>query len=332
MRRSSYGPPLSASSSGGRRLAASPSWASGFWSNEKMKYDFGLTSPSRLSRERGVVECDAGAEEVLLQHGLGRDVREALHQLLDEGGARPGSSGAHDCNVSARRWSLPRGSDFVRISGPVRGLGYPRPGVVMRRLLTILLLLGAFAAPAQAAGPVTLMPGVTYEKTVQFTPHGAVVVHVLKAPRPGDQNGLYQLAPVLARNSVLGGQAARDADGEGPLGDRDRRGHQRRSLQRRRRSPERHLHDRRRAAHPPLSARSSIGIDTAGALHVDRVKFFGTWKGTGQRRPLAGINQTPAPGQVELFTPAYGARDAPDRERGRRSSCSRSRRPRRTST
>ena len=74
----------------------------------------------------------------------------------------------------------------------------------MRRLLTILLLLGAFAAPAQAAGPVTLMPGVTYEKTVQFTPHGAVVVHVLKAPRPGDQNGLYQLAPVLARNSVLG--------------------------------------------------------------------------------------------------------------------------------
>ena len=51
---------------------------------------------------------------------------------------------------------------------------------------------------------MTLMPGVTYEQTVQFTPHGAVVVHVLKAPRPGDQNGLYQLAPVLARNTVLG--------------------------------------------------------------------------------------------------------------------------------
>ena len=49
VRRSSYGPPVSAISSGGRRRAASPSWASGFWSNEKMKYDFGLTSPSRLS-------------------------------------------------------------------------------------------------------------------------------------------------------------------------------------------------------------------------------------------------------------------------------------------
>ena len=45
----SYGPPVNASSSGGRRLAASPSSASGRWSKEKMKYDFGLTSPSRLS-------------------------------------------------------------------------------------------------------------------------------------------------------------------------------------------------------------------------------------------------------------------------------------------
>ena len=59
-------------------------------------------------------------------------------------------------------------------------------------------------------------------------------------------------------------------------------------------------------AHRPSSGRSSIGVDSAGALHVDRVKFFGTWKGTGQRRPLAGLNETPAPGQVVLFTPAYG--------------------------
>src|SRR5438105_14187312 len=49
VRRRSYGPPVSAISSGGRRLAASPSSARGCWSNEKMKYDFGLTAPSRLS-------------------------------------------------------------------------------------------------------------------------------------------------------------------------------------------------------------------------------------------------------------------------------------------
>ncbi len=76
---------------------------------------------------------------------------------------------------------------------------------MLRRSAAIFLLVAAFAAPAHAQG-TPLMPGVTYEKTVQFTPHGAVVVHVLTAPRPGDQNGLWQLGPVLARGTVLGGR------------------------------------------------------------------------------------------------------------------------------
>jgi hypothetical protein len=178
----------------------------------------------------------------------------------------------------------------------------------MRRLLTIVLLLGAFAAPAQAAGPVTLMPGVTYEKTVQFTPHGAVVVHVLKAPRPGDQNGLYQLAPVLAHATVLGGkqrvtQMQKDASASATVaginGDLFSAADA---------HPSGIVMSGGVLVHPPLSSRSSIGVDSSGAVHVDRVKFFGTWKGTGQRRPLGGVNQTPAPGQVVLFTPTYGAR------------------------
>src|SRR5436305_3823106 len=74
---------------------------------------------------------------------------------------------------------------------------------MLRRAATFLLLFAAFAGPAHAQG-TPLMPGVTYTKTVEFTPHGAVVVHVITAPRPGDQNGLYQLAPVLARG-VVGG-------------------------------------------------------------------------------------------------------------------------------
>jgi hypothetical protein len=49
VRRSRCGPPVSASSSGGRWSAAAPSSVSGFWSNEKMKYDLGLTAPSRFS-------------------------------------------------------------------------------------------------------------------------------------------------------------------------------------------------------------------------------------------------------------------------------------------
>src|SRR4051812_43057552 len=45
------------------------------------------------------------------------------------------------------------------------------------------------------------MPGVTYERHVEFTLHGPVVVNVIEAPRP---TGLYSLEPVLAGSSVQG--------------------------------------------------------------------------------------------------------------------------------
>ena len=45
------------------------------------------------------------------------------------------------------------------------------------------------------------MPGVTYERQIQFTPRGPVVVHVMRAPRPG---GLYALRPLLSNDSLLG--------------------------------------------------------------------------------------------------------------------------------
>jgi hypothetical protein len=178
---------------------------------------------------------------------------------------------------------------------------------MLRLAAAICLLTAVFAAPAQGQG-TTLMPGVTYEKTVQFTPHGAVVLHVLTAPRPGDQNGLYRLAPVLARGTVIGGrervtQIEKDvstrATVAGINGDLF------------------NVQDARPAgvfmqdgvlAHSPLGTRSSIGIDSAGALHVDRVRFFGTWRGTGQRRPLSGLNEVPKAGQVVLFTPGFGPR------------------------
>jgi hypothetical protein len=178
---------------------------------------------------------------------------------------------------------------------------------MLRRAAAICLLMVIFAAPARAQG-TPLMPGVTYEKTVQFTPHGAVVIHVLTGPRPGDQNGLYQLAPVLAKGTVLGGkqrvtQMEKDVSNQATVaginGDlfSATDGH-----------PAGVFMQGGLLLHPPLSTRSSIGVDSAGALHIDRVKFFGTWRGTGQRRPLSGINDTPKGGQVMLFTPAFGAR------------------------
>ena len=57
-------------------------------------------------------------------------------------------------------------------------------------------------APSAHAQPArVLMPGVTYEKTVQFTTHGPVVAHVLRAPRPV---GLYALKPILSNDVIIG--------------------------------------------------------------------------------------------------------------------------------
>ena len=178
---------------------------------------------------------------------------------------------------------------------------------MLRRVATIVLLSAAFAAPAHAAGPVELMPGVTYETTVQFTPHGPVVLHVITAPKP-DPAGLYQLAPVLARGSVLGGrervtQIEKDVSSQATVAGINgdlfnwNDGH-----------PTGVFLSGGVLVHPPLAGRSSIGVDSTGLLHVDRVKFFGTWKGSGQRRPLNGFNEVPTPGQVILFTPSYGPR------------------------
>jgi len=172
---------------------------------------------------------------------------------------------------------------------------------LVRRLATFLVLFSAFASPAQAQG-TELMPGVSYEKIVQFTPHGPVVLHVLKAPRPGDQNGLYQLVPTLAHGTLAGNaeplsQIQRDVSAQATVvginGDYPRPGGV--------------FMSGGVLFRPPLQTRSSIGIDSSGALHVDRVRFVGTWKGTGQRQPLARVNQIPAAGQAVLFTPAYGA-------------------------
>jgi exopolysaccharide biosynthesis protein len=154
---------------------------------------------------------------------------------------------------------------------------------------------------AGAQPPVTLMPGVTYEDGIQFTPHGPVAMHVVRAPRPG---GLYVVRSILSNEGILGRETltamqrrtsaqvtAVSVDGD---------------YTRDTGEPSGMLMRDGVLDHPPLGARSSAGIDTSGTLHVDRVSFFGTWRGTGQRRPLNGINQVPTGGQVVLFTSAWG--------------------------
>lgn len=173
----------------------------------------------------------------------------------------------------------------------------------MIRLLVIGAVLAAVLAGRAAAAPITLLPGVAYDRQVEFTPHGPVVLNILTAPRPG---GLYALRPVLAKETVPGTETVSSierrisvtataagvngdlfvpADGR-PIGVVMRAG----------------VLD-----HAPLGTRSSLGIDSSGTLHVDRVRLLGTWQGAEQRRGLSAVNEPPGANGVSLFTPAWGS-------------------------
>jgi hypothetical protein len=174
-----------------------------------------------------------------------------------------------------------------------------------RRFGCAAVAAGMLAGPA-AAQPVPLMPGVTYDQQVQFTPHGPVGFSVITAPPPGSAGGLYRLGPVLAAGTIRGARervadlerevsgssTAVGVDGDFSTGSD---GH-----------PAGIVVDAGAYLHGPSAARSSIGVDSTGMLQIGRITFAGTWKGSGQRHPVAGINQTPKGSQTVLFTPAWG--------------------------
>lgn len=171
---------------------------------------------------------------------------------------------------------------------------------MLRKLLIGGLLALTLAAPV-AAQTTTLMPGVTYERGVQFTPHGPVAIHVVVGPRP---TGLYALRPVLSNETIEGTERVT-------------------SIQRRLSSSATMVgvngdffSDSGRPSgvlmrdgvldSPPYGDRSSVGVFAEGSLDVRRIEFFGTWRGLGQRRTLNDLNQLPGPNGVSLFTPSFG--------------------------
>ncbi len=171
---------------------------------------------------------------------------------------------------------------------------------MLLRLTSMAIVAACLAAPAQAARTL-LMPGVTYERQVQFTSHGPVAIHVLNAPRPG---GLYSLKPVLSNGAILGRErvtamqrnVSRTATAAGVNGDLFRYDDGR---------PSGVLLQGGVLANAPSAERSSVGLAADGSLRVERVKLFGTWRGVGQRRPLT-LNQPPGVNGVSLYTPAWG--------------------------
>jgi hypothetical protein len=148
-----------------------------------------------------------------------------------------------------------------------------------------------------------LLPGVVYSRQLEFTAHGPVVMHVMSAPKP---TGLYALKPVLSNNAVVGRErvtsmqrrVSTEATVAGVNGDLFSwgDGHPTGGLIRG------GIVDR-----GPVDFRSSIGIDTDGMLHVERVRLSGSWQGSGQRRIL-GLNEPPRANRTTLYTPAWGPR------------------------
>ncbi len=171
---------------------------------------------------------------------------------------------------------------------------------MLRKLLIGGLFALVFAAPA-AAAPTTLMPGVTYERGVQFTPHGPVAIHIVRGPRP---TGLYALRPTLSNETIQGVERVtsmqkRLSPGATMVGvngdfyaDSGR--------------PSGVLMRDNVVESPPYGDRSSTGVTPEGGLDVRRIEFFGTWRGLGQRRTLNDLNQSPGPNGISLFTPTYG--------------------------
>jgi flagellar hook assembly protein FlgD len=174
---------------------------------------------------------------------------------------------------------------------------------VLRKLLIAVALMLVPAAPAlaQTSDRSLLMPGVTYTRDVEFTPHGPVVLHVINAPKPG---GLYSLVPLLSNEAILGAETVTQMEKRysetmttvGVNGDlfNANDGH-----------PSGILIRNGVLDHAPALDRSSVGIAADGTLRVDEVSFAGYWKGTGQRRPLT-LNELEGPNGISLFTPAWG--------------------------
>src|SRR5262245_29684204 len=146
------------------------------------------------------------------------------------------------------------------------------------------------------------MPGVSYERQLRFTPQGPVVVHILRAPRPG---GLYALRPLLSNDSLLGREtvtsmqkrAAASANVAGVNGDLFTFDEG---------LPSGMLMQSGVLEAPPHPKRSTLGITDDGSLLIDRVTMLGQWQGLGPKRALNGLNQRPGAQGISLFTPVWG--------------------------
>ncbi len=173
----------------------------------------------------------------------------------------------------------------------------------MSRKLLFAVLAGLILAQPASARPTQLLPGVTYERTLQWTSAGPTAMFVITAPKP---EGLYRLTPLLSNGTITGRetvssmQRAASAQmttvgvngdffswhGGWPSGLLMRAGV---------------------VEHQSALGRAAVGIDTTATLHADRVPWFGRWHGPdGVWYPVSQLNEPPRQNAVALFTPVWG--------------------------
>jgi hypothetical protein len=178
---------------------------------------------------------------------------------------------------------------------------------MLRRLIILAALAAIVALPAYSAArqesePTTLMPGVTYDREVEFTPHGPVVVDVVTAPKP--DGSLYTLEPLLSNDAIVATEKLTDMEKDvsasattvGINGD---------FFAANPGKPTGILVQNGRLDSAPALARTSLGIAADGQLSVATVAFDGTWRGNDQRRQL-DLNAAPVKGHTTLYTSAWG--------------------------
>jgi hypothetical protein len=173
----------------------------------------------------------------------------------------------------------------------------------MCRKLTTAVLFALVLVPTAAARPTLVMPGVTYERVLQWTGAGPVELHVVTAPRPG---GLYSLTPLLSNGTITGRETVS-------------------SMQRRASStmttigvngdffnlqggwPSGLLIRGSVIEHQPVYKRAAVGVDTSGNLHVGQVLWLARWRGPSTVwYPIAQLNGLPGANSTALFTPVWG--------------------------
>jgi hypothetical protein len=183
-----------------------------------------------------------------------------------------------------------------------RSVSYGGERVMPRKCLLCALFV-LVLAPSAAAGTVQLMPGVTYQRKLEWTAAGPVVTYVIKAPKPG---GLYSLTPLLSNNAITGRETVssmeRRVSGQmttiGVNGD---------FFNWNGGWPSGLLMQGGVLEHHPAQNRSAVGIDSGGTLHVDREPFSASWRDAASLdHPIAAVNEPPRANATALFTPVWG--------------------------